>query len=271
MAENSGVRDSVDAILEQWHRERPDLAVAPVGVITRLARVRGHLDTALTEVFAGFDLTPADFQVLVNLRRTGSPYQLGQARLMDSLGLTSGTVSVRLARLEQLGVVVREPDPDDRRSYTVRLTDSGLQLFDRIAPEHLASEDRLLSALDPGEQEQLAALLRKLLVSFESTGPDAARYRGATLEPARIARRTRALVGLSDRTGLLVTRVGPGSPADRAGIRAGDLITHRGAEQVRGGADLASGGDGPVALRLLRADEPFETTVDPTTPAQDSV
>ncbi|MEV4556263.1 MarR family transcriptional regulator [Kitasatospora sp. NPDC049285] len=266
MEDNSGVRDSVDAILEQWHHERPDLAVAPVGVVTRLARVRGHLDLALAEVFAGFDLTPADFQVLVHLRRAGSPYQLGQARLMDSLGLTSGTVSVRLTRLEQRGVVVREPDPDDKRSYTVRLTDSGLQLFDRIAPEHLASEDRLLSALGPDEQAQLAALLRKLLVSFERVGPHAARIWGATLEPARIARQTRALVGLTDRTGLLVTRVDPDSPADRADIRAGDLITHRGAAQVRTTADLAAPDDRPVPLRLLRADEPFETTVDPTTP-----
>ncbi|AUG82042.1 hypothetical protein CFP65_7462 [Kitasatospora sp. MMS16-BH015] len=244
-----------------------------MGVITRLARVRGHLDEALAEVFAGFDLTPADFQVLVNLRRAGAPYQLGQARLMDSLGLTSGTVSVRLARLEQRGVVVREPDPADRRSFTVRLTESGLELFDRIAPEHLASEDRHLSALTPEEQDQLAALLRKLLVSFEQTGPTATQLWGATLEPARIARRTRAAVGLTDRTGLLVTRVDPTGPAARAGLRTGDLLTHRGTTQVRTPEDLTTPGDTPgtpVTLRLLRAEEPYETTLDPFDPPSDS-
>ncbi|MFE0464715.1 MarR family transcriptional regulator [Kitasatospora sp. NPDC058965] len=264
MEDNSGIRDSVDAILEQWHLERPDLAVAPVGVITRLARVRSHLDTALADVFAGFDLTPADFQVLVNLRRAGYPYQLGQARLMDSLGLTSGTVSVRLARLEQRGVVVREPDPVDKRSSTVRLTDSGLQLFDRIAPAHLAGEDRLLSALSPGEQDQLAAMLRKLLVSFEQVGAGAAQVWGATVEPARIARQRRAAVGLTDRTGLLVAGVAADSAADRAGLRAGDLITHRDGAQVRTSEDLAAPCDGPVALRLLRAEEAVEITLDPT-------
>jgi DNA-binding MarR family transcriptional regulator len=265
--DGGGIRDSVDAIIDQWHRERPDLAVAPIGVVSRLTRVRGHLDTALAEVFAGFDLSPADFQVLVSLRRVGAPYRLGQARLMESLGLTSGTVSVRLARLEQRGVVVRDPDPDDKRSYTVRLTDEGLLLFDQIAPDHLAGEDLALSALTADEQSQLADLLRKLLASFEYTGSHAAQVWGMTLEPARVARARRAAVGLTDRAGLLVTRVTAGGPADRAGIRVGDLVTHRGKAEVRTCEDLASPGavagssPGPVKLRVLRGDEPVDVTL----------
>ncbi|WP_161789903.1 MarR family transcriptional regulator [Streptacidiphilus neutrinimicus] len=260
-SEETASRDSVDAVIDQWARERPDLPVAPVGVVTRLARVRTHLDAALAEVFAGFDLTPADFQALVTLRRIGSPYRMGQARLMDALGLTSGTVSVRLARLEQRGVVVREPDPADKRSSTVRLTDKGLELFDRIAPLHLTSEDRLLSALTPDEQTQLANLLRKLLASFEHTGPQAARMWGMTLEPARTARLRRAAVGLSDRPGLLVTHVAADSPAHRAGIKCGDLITHRTTRPVRTTEDLTAPDGQPVALRLLRGDRRVEATL----------
>ena len=232
--------------------------------------MRGQLDAALAEVFAGFDLTPADFQVLVNLRRAGAPYQLGQARLKDSLGLTSGTVSVRLARPEQRGVVTREPDPADKRSFTVRLTSTGLELFDRIAPVHLASEDRLLAALTPGEQTHLAALLRKLLVSFEQTGPLAAHMRGTALEPVHVARRRRTAVGLTDLPGLLVAEVAAGSASARAGSRVGDLITHRDAAEVRTWEDLASSSGGPVALRLMTADEPLDVTLDGTGPVRDS-
>lgn len=166
-------RDSVDGILAQWAVERPDLDFSPVGVITRLARVRAHLDTKLAEVFDGFGLSPADFVVIVTLRRSGAPYRLPQARLMTALGLTSGTVSVRLARLESRGVIRRESDPGDQRIQVVSLTRQGQDLFDRIAPVHLAGEDQLLSALDPGQREQLAGLLRTLLVSYENPGPRA--------------------------------------------------------------------------------------------------
>ncbi|HEY1573488.1 MAG TPA: MarR family transcriptional regulator [Pseudonocardiaceae bacterium] len=255
-------RDSVDVILDQWHRERPDLPVGPVGVITRLARVRSQLDAALAEVFAGFDLSPADFQVLVTLRRVGAPYQLGQARLMDALNLTSGTISVRLTRLEHRDVVVRAPDPDDKRSVTVRLTRHGLDLFDRIAPVHLHSEDVLLSALTSREQTHLADLLRRLLASFEHTGPHAARYHGMTLEPARIARERRGAVGLTDHPGLLVTHVESGSSAHHAGIQAGDLLSHRDGHPVHTGEDLHSGSR-PVTLGLLRGEQPIDATVDP--------
>lgn len=258
----TGTRDSVDAILGQWHREQPDLPVAPVGIVARLARVRAYLDTALADVFAGYDLTPADFQALVTLRRTGAPYRLGQAGLMKALGLTSGTVSLRLARLEQRGVVARDPDPDDKRSFTVRLTAQGLDLFDRIAPAHLLSEDQLLSALTPDEHDALAGLLRKLLASFEHTGPRAAHAWGMTLEPAHVARRRRTAVGLSDHPGLLVTHVRLGSPANLAGILAGDLLTRCGNRPVRTPEDLGTPGAGAVTLALLRGEQPTEATLD---------
>jgi DNA-binding MarR family transcriptional regulator len=169
------VRDSVDQILADWADERPDLDFSPVGVVTRLARVRAHLDAAVASVFTRFDLSPADFQVIVTLRRAGEPYRLAQARLMTQLALTSGTISVRIDRLARRGVVVREPDPDDARISLVRLTDEGLRLFDAVAPVHLANEERLLSVLDQREREQLAGLLRRLLVSFEQGAVDVER------------------------------------------------------------------------------------------------
>jgi len=218
-------RDGVDQLLLDWARERPDLDFTPVGVITRLARARTYLDAELRAVFARFGLTAADFAVVITLRRSGPPYAMPQARLMDALGLTSGTVSVRLDRLEHSQVVSREPDPASARSSLVRLTDKGLRLFDDIAPVHLANEDRLLSALSPAERQDLADLLRRLLAGFEAATADVAAGLGLTLEPAHLARNRRQAVGLSDTPGLLVTGVTAGSAADGAGIERGDLIT----------------------------------------------
>lgn len=253
-------RDSVDDILGQWAVERPDLDFSPVGVITRLMRVRTHVDAALAEVFEGFGLTPADFVVVVTLRRAGAPYRLPQSRLMAALGLTSGTVSVRLARLEGLGIVRREDDPGDRRVQTVRLTDEGSRLFDRIAPAHLTGEDRLLSALGPADRREFTRLLRTLLASYERHGDRAPWLWGMRLEPAHVARRRRAEVGLSDVPGLLVAETRPGEVADRCGLARGDLITHAGGDPVRTPGLLARAAD-PVALSVLRGDTAVEITL----------
>jgi DNA-binding MarR family transcriptional regulator len=215
-------------------------------------RVRNHLDSALADLFADHGLTPADFQVIVTLRRSGEPYAMAQARLMDALGLTSGTVSVRLDRLERIGIIARTPDPEGGRGSRVTLTDRGRALFDEIAPLHLANEERLLSALTAEEQAHLADLLRRLLKSLESGG-GVDEQLGAVFEPAPLARARRVAVGLSDRAGLLVTSVRLGGPAQRAGLQRGDLLV-----SVQGTATTSATGlaillDGLVPRRFVSA------------------
>ena len=252
--------DDMDRVLADWAGQRPDLDFTPVGVVTRLSRVRTYLDAELAGAFARFGLTSADFLVIVTLRRAGKPYRMPQARLMDALGLTSGTVSVRLDRLERNGIVTREPDPASARGSLVQLTDSGLELFDQVAPVHLANEDRLLSALSPAERQVLADLLRRLLSSFESATSDVAASLGLVLEPARLARARRQAVGLSDQPGLLVASVAPGSPAHAAGIERGDLLISLNGVEVVSSTGLALQlenllGRTTVRAVLLRGDE----------------
>jgi predicted metalloprotease with PDZ domain len=148
-------------------------------------------------------------------------------------------VSVRLDRLERQGIVTREPDPASARASLVQLTAAGLALFDQVAPVHLGNEDRLLAALSGDERLALADLLRRLLGSFEARGTEVARDLGLTLEPAHLARQRRQAVGLADRTGLLVAAVQAGSPAARAGIERGDLLTRLDGQPVSSSTGLA--------------------------------
>jgi DNA-binding MarR family transcriptional regulator len=163
--------DQVDAIIAAWERERPDLDVTPVGVVSRVARVAARFSQALEANFEGHGLTKADFEALAALRRSGTPYRLSQTRLMRELSLTPGTVSVRIVRLVERGFVERLADDDDRRGVIVGLLPAGERAFEDVVHDHLATERRLLAALDPGEQELLAGRLRRLL-SAESSGAD---------------------------------------------------------------------------------------------------
>lgn len=269
--ESEPVPDSIDLLLADWARERPDLDFSPVGVITRLARVRAHIDTALLQVFGDFGLTAADFRVIVTLRRVGPPHELPQARLMTQLALTSGTISVRVDRLAKHGIVTREADPDDKRGQRVRLTADGLRLFDKITPVHLANEERLLSSLTPGERDALAGLLRKLLVSFESGTVQAGLPLGMRLEPAHLARFRRTAVGLSDTPGLLVAETIEGTPAASAGLARGDLIVAVGGTESRSEDVLAkaidqAGPGGRLGLSVLRGNDCHQVAV--TVPAR---
>ncbi len=231
------LKDHVDWVIEGWEKEWPDLNVAPIAVINRLERLQSYLRAEVATVFERFGLTGPSFAVIATLRRAGKPYQLSQRALMDALQLTGGTISVRIDRLERDGIVERVPDPHDQRGVLVRLTEAGERLFDQIAPRHLANEDRLLSALNTQQREQLAALLRILLLSFDPIAPEdphhPSRWIGASLAPAHSARKIRRSSGLPDIAGLLVQSVAVPGPAASAGLEEGDLIVSANKTEIR--------------------------------------
>lgn len=159
--------DAVDRILAQWQHERPDLDVAPMGIIGRMARLAKHLERAIQETFSEFGLTIGEFDVLAALRRSGEPYQLTPTELFNLLMVSSGTMTHRIDRLEQAELVRRIPDPSDRRGMRIELTPQGFSVIEQAVEAHVANEHRLLSVLKCSEREVLAQLLRQLLGAFE--------------------------------------------------------------------------------------------------------
>lgn len=162
-----GEQDHVDEILAEWARERPDLDVGTLGLVGRLFRVVHIADAALGEGLQGRGLQSGWFDLLAALRRAGAPYERNPTELMRATLLSSGGMTKRLDRLEDAGLIERRPDPHDRRGTLVRLTGRGKGAVDRALPAHLASQERLLTPLEPGEQRTLDDLLRKLLSALE--------------------------------------------------------------------------------------------------------
>jgi DNA-binding MarR family transcriptional regulator len=163
------MQDRIDEILTQWQRERPDLDMRAMGLVGRIQRTAAALRPRLDETHAASGLQGESFDVLASLRRSGAPYQLSPTQLYREMMLTSGAMTNRIDRLEEAGLVARRPDPNDRRGTLVRLTAKGKTLIDLAASKHVANEERLLSALNAREQQQLNDLLRKLLLSLRDT------------------------------------------------------------------------------------------------------
>jgi DNA-binding MarR family transcriptional regulator len=159
--------DAVDRILEQWAAERPDLDASPMGIIGRISRLGRIQGTAIGATLARHGLQRDEFDVLATLRRSGAPFQLTPTQLRSSMMVTSGTMTHRLDKLEEAGLIARRPDPADRRGLLIGLTRKGRGLVDRAVADHLATEHELLAALSPAERERLAGLLRRLTASAE--------------------------------------------------------------------------------------------------------
>jgi DNA-binding MarR family transcriptional regulator len=165
----SEATDAVDRITAQWRTERPDLDSSPMEVIGRITRASVLIQRELERVFALHGLAGGDFDVLATLRRSGTPVTPGE--LSRSTMVTTGGMTKRLDRLESLGLIRRQPDPNDRRGRLIALTDVGRALCDRAVEAHLENEERLLAELPVAKREQLAALLRELLIALDERAP----------------------------------------------------------------------------------------------------
>jgi DNA-binding MarR family transcriptional regulator len=257
------LHDRVDDIIEEWAHERPDLDVSPLAIINRMGRLSSFFHAEITQVYERFGLTGPSFAVISALRRAGAPYQLSQRELMEILQLTSGTISVRIDRLVQDGFVGRLPEPHDQRGVLVQLTAKALTVFDQMAPVHLANEARLLSALNSEQREQLASLLRILLLSFEPLASEDPQnplhWFGAALAPAHRARQIRHSVGLPDEIGLLVQMLTASGSAAKAGLQVGDLIVAADQREIRSLETLyecvVAAQEGTLTLHITRGTE----------------
>jgi DNA-binding MarR family transcriptional regulator len=159
--------DHIDTIVAEWRRERPDLDVAPLGVLGRLFRTASLADAELANAIAPHDLQPGWFDLLAALRRSGAPFELTPTRLLRSTLLSSGGMTKRLDRLAEAGLVERRPDPSDRRSTLVALTAKGKAVVDEAVVTHLANEERILRSLSLTQRHALDDLLRVLLTDLE--------------------------------------------------------------------------------------------------------
>jgi DNA-binding MarR family transcriptional regulator len=159
--------DEVDRIVDAWARERPDLDVTPLQVLSRVDRLARHLDRARRSAFTASGLEPWEFDVLAALRRAGSPYQLSPKELLQQTLVSSGTMTNRIDRLVERRLVERRADPSDGRGVLVVMTAQGRGQVDAAITVLVADESEMLAGLSRADQERLSALLRKLILDFD--------------------------------------------------------------------------------------------------------
>jgi DNA-binding MarR family transcriptional regulator len=158
--------DAIDAKLQTWARELPDLDLETEGVVSRIQHLEKRLKRSMEETLGQFGLNYGEWVVLGALRSAGAPYRRSAGALARILDLTSGAMTNRLDRMESAGLVVRVPDPEDRRGVQIEITDRGRELWEEAVGVQAAKEQMVASALSSKEKEQLNQLQRRLMLAF---------------------------------------------------------------------------------------------------------
>jgi DNA-binding MarR family transcriptional regulator len=163
--------DAVDAIVQQWRDQRPDLDPSAKHITGRIVRLavlfQAEFERIKGAAFEQHGLKETDFGVLSPLRRAGEPFELTPTELARHRMITSGGMTAALDRLEDKGMIVRVPNPNDRRGSLVRLTDRGREVIDASMELHAEVEHQLVAALNEQDAADLQRILRKLLIATE--------------------------------------------------------------------------------------------------------
>ncbi|MDK6077346.1 MarR family winged helix-turn-helix transcriptional regulator [Massilia varians] len=106
---------------------------------------------------AGFGITLPRFDLMAQLERHPDGLRMGE--LSRRMMVTGGNVTGITDQLEREGLVLRVPDPHDRRAWAVRLTPAGRSAFAGMAAVHERWIDEMLADIPAEDQASLIALL----------------------------------------------------------------------------------------------------------------
>lgn len=93
----------------------------------------------------------------------GHAVSLQMKELARKMGVTTGTLTVMVDRLEELGLLQRRPHETDRRSWLIELTEKGQELFTQHHQYHLRLTEEITATLSIEEQKVFSVVLEKIV------------------------------------------------------------------------------------------------------------
>lgn len=156
-------------------REFPDLDPSAAEAFLHLLRAGDEVFAVTERGLAEHSISHGRFGVLMLLSRSTQPRAaklMGAgdcvsgprtpAELADAAGVTRATMTGLIDTLERDGLVKREPDPDDRRMMSVRLTAKGEKFLQEFLPGHFKAIAELMAPLTEAERKTFVNLLVKI-------------------------------------------------------------------------------------------------------------
>jgi DNA-binding MarR family transcriptional regulator len=137
----------------------PSAAEVVMTLIATAHRLRRALDMRLSSQPGLIGLSGPRLRLLLAVEEAGRP-RMGD--LAADLGITARTVTTLVDALEKEGLLVRLPDPADRRATLLAVTDRARTQFEQVRSVQLALGEDLVAPLNQAQRRQLLALLTRL-------------------------------------------------------------------------------------------------------------
>ena len=134
--------------------------------VNHLARLMAQ---ALRRRIEPLGVVPGQFAQLLALYESDG---VTQAELCAEVGIEQPTMARTLTRMERDGLIVREPDPDDRRRSLIRLTDRARELEGALVEQARAVNAVAVDGLGEREAAAFLATLAKVIDNLESAGEE---------------------------------------------------------------------------------------------------
>jgi len=139
--------------------------VRALSTYVKLMRAAESLTARVHRDLAGMQLTISQFGALEALYHLGPMSQVGIGKKILK---TSGNMTLVIDNLEKRGLVRRTRSSEDRRYFTVYLTESGEELMREFFPGHARKITAEMKVLTPAEQQQLGRLCKKVGLGKEA-------------------------------------------------------------------------------------------------------
>ncbi len=132
-------------------------------IITAINRLSKRLAQWYDRQLADLDVSAGEWTVLQALAREPDGAPLTPSRLAEAAGVAPSSMTHRLDRMVDRGLVTRDPDPGNRTRVLVRLSEEGRKLFAVAILDSNMVESDLMASLSDRQKEQLIGLLDRLI------------------------------------------------------------------------------------------------------------
>ena len=153
----------VDDTVATWEQVQPATSFAAMGTMLKINALAQRVLAQIETMAQAYGVTTGEFDVLATLRRHGDQAHLTPSFIAGVALVSPSGLTHRLTQLEKAGHIIRTPDPNDRRSFLISITDTGCAIADEIVQFIAQISDAIVQHVPATQQSDFVSDLEQCI------------------------------------------------------------------------------------------------------------